>query len=109
MRQLAIAVLAIALATATVAQAGDAFGSRKAPAKDPFASPFDSSALRPPPGFGAPATPAYKPHAAPSSLNPPGNTDGGKPFKPFKGTSTYEGPGAFKPYKPPKMKSVYDQ
>jgi hypothetical protein len=51
----------------------------------------------------------YKPHAAPASMNPVGGTDGGEAFKPFKGTSTYSGPGAFKPYKPAKPKNIYDR
>jgi hypothetical protein len=34
--------------------------------------------------------------------------DGGKTFAPFKGKSTYDGLGTYKPYKPPKVKSVYD-
>jgi len=113
MRQLAIAVLAIGLATTTAAQAQTGFGASHPAGFGPsrpsgFVPPPKSAARPAASGFGPAAPQSYKPHAAPSTLNPPGNTDGGKPFKPFKGTSTYEGPGAFKPYKPPKMKSVYD-
>ena len=114
MRQLAIAILGIWLATAATAHAGGDFGKLKKAPAGVAAAPFDSSALRPSPGFGAPKS--YAP-SSPSSFSTPtppkpiGSMEsfgGGKPFKPFKGTSTYEGPGAFKPYKPPKMKSVYD-
>jgi hypothetical protein len=118
MRQLAIAVLGVWLAMAAAAHAGGEFGDqKKSAAKGGFASPFDSPAMRPPPGFGAAPSQSYKPHSASGSLKPIDNTGstsstqsigGAAPFKPFKGTSTYDGPGAFKPYKPAKPKSVYD-
>jgi hypothetical protein len=108
MRRLAILVLGLSLAaTSAGAQSRNMtiYGkpaSTKLRASDTFAPARAAEPYR---------APAYRSGGSLEPLKPTGSLkplDGGAPFKPFKGTSTYEGPGAFKPYKPPKMKSVYD-
>jgi hypothetical protein len=109
MRQLAIAVLVLSMATAASAQdlmhqpkAGGTLFGQKPPAQK--ASPgFAGSGVYTPVQPYQP--PAYKPYAAPAAPKSPGNTDGGEPFKPFRGSSTYSDP--YK--KPAKPKSIYDR
>jgi hypothetical protein len=114
-RQLAIAILGFWLATSAVAHADNGFTPREKRSFTPGGASFKSPAARPAapgfgePGFGAAASKSrapreFAPIQSPVSPKPIGP----QTFKPFKGTSTYDGPSAVKPYKPPKMKSVYD-
>jgi hypothetical protein len=109
MRRLAISALGFWLATAAAAHAGD-WGRIKSPppSLNGRGSPARSGGT-----YAAPQAPEpYRPHArrefAPIQSPVAPKPIGPQTFKPFKGTSTYDGPGAVKPYKPPKMKSVYD-
>ena len=111
MQQLAIAALALSMATAASAQdymhqpkAGGTLFGQKPPAH------------RASPGFSGPAAPSfyhpptYQSHAAPRPPASPGVTDSGEAFKPFKGSSVYSDRGGLDPYKKPhKPKSIYDR
>ena len=102
MRRLAILVLGFSLAAAS-AQAQTSHPSTYgtfAPNKSP-PKPISGGTFAP-----FPAPEPYRAHTPPPAPKSPGNTDGGEPFKPFKGSSTYSGPGTFKPAKP---KSIYDR
>ena len=107
MRRLAILVLGFSLAAACAhaqehASTYGTFGPNMSPPKHFGGGTFTQP--KPPEPYRAHAPRDFAPI---QSLAPP-KPIGPQTFKPFKGTSTYDGPGAFKPYKPPKMKSVYD-
>ncbi len=113
MRQLAIATLVLWLSMTAAAQAQtnrpSTYGAFAPNPKPP--KPFGAAASDP---FKAPEP--YRPHASPTPpltmapMKPVGRFDEGpKTFKPFKGTSIYSDPGFVKPFKPAKMKSVYDR
>ncbi|MGH6909021.1 MAG: hypothetical protein ACREE0_11835 [Phenylobacterium sp.] len=126
MRQLAIAVLGCWLATSVAAHAESGFARHqvkngfqpqekrtftpggasfyKSPGAPPAASGFGESP------FGSTTAKSHRrsefaPIQSPVAPKPLGP----QTFKPFKGMSTYDGPSAVKPHKPPKMKSVYDR
>jgi hypothetical protein len=109
MRQLAIVALGFWLAGAAAAHAQNSFAKYEPPGsrgfsayKSPYAQPAAPSARETSPSVAHRY--GVQPYMQPVSPKPIGP----QTFKPFKGMSTYDGPGAFKPYKPPKMKSVYD-
>jgi hypothetical protein len=119
MRQLAIVILGFWLATSAAhAQNGfpphqvkNGFQEQQKRNFTPGGASFDKSSTAFPAasGFGqspfaATAPKSHRPSQSAGSPQPLGP----QTFKPFKGMSTYDGPGAVKPYKPPKMKSVYD-
>jgi hypothetical protein len=106
MRQLAIAVLGISLVTASAAQAD--FGKVKSPTRSLGGTGGPLPASKAPPNYGVPAPKPYKPYTPPAQMKsptPPGNTDGGKLFKPYKPTSIYGPPTGSKAAKP---KSYFD-
>jgi hypothetical protein len=114
MRHLAIAALALSVATAASAQdymnqpkpGGTLFG-QKPPAQKANPGPTWPAASTP---YQPYKPPVYQAHAAPKPPASPDNTDGGEAFKPFKGTSVYSERGGLDPYKkPPKPKSIYDR
>jgi hypothetical protein len=114
MRQLAIAVLALCMATAASAQdymhqpkAGGTLFGQKPPAQKASPGFAGSTASTP---YQPYQPPAYQPHATPKPPASPGDTDGGEGFKPFKGSSVYSDRGGLDPYKKPaKPKSIYDR
>jgi hypothetical protein len=111
MRRLAIGTLGIWLATAAAAHAGGDWGRIKSPTpkiKSDAPSPAGFGATYPAPKAPEPYRPHARPEFAPIQTPVAPKPIGPQTFKPFKGTSTYDGPSAVKPYKPPKMKSVYD-
>lgn len=111
MRQLAIAVLGLWLATSAVAHAENGFTPREKRSFTPGGASFKPAPAWPaaPPGFGATAPKSHAPREFAPIQSPvsPKPVGGPQTFKPFKGTSTYDGPSAVKPYKPPKMTGVY--
>jgi hypothetical protein len=116
MRQLAIAVLGISLATAATAQAQGLGGTTKPPGVGSFASPYGSTTAKPAaraaPNYGVPAPEPYKRYTPPAQMKSPaptGSTDGGEFFKPYK---PYQPKSLFGPPnepKAPKRKSLYDR
>jgi hypothetical protein len=114
MRQLAIAILGLWLATSAVAHAENGFTPRQKRSFTPGGASLKPPAWPATPGFAQPSFGAAAARAhAPREFAPIQSPVSPKPigpqtFKPFKGTSPYDGPGAFKPYKPPKMTGVYD-
>lgn len=109
MRRLAIVVLGFSLAAASAqaqvhASTYGTFAPNMTPPKHVGGGTF--APAKAPEPYRAHAPREFAPIQSPVSPKPIG---GPQSFKPFKGTSTYDGPGAVKPYKPPKMKSVYDR
>ena len=107
MKQLAMAVLGVWLATASAAQAD--FGKVKSPTPKFDGTGGSRPASRATPNYGVPAPAPYKPYTPPAQMKSPaapGNTDGGELFKPYKPTSIYGAPAGRKTGQP---KSYFDR